>query len=133
MQLAFTPEAKNRLGNRGKAKNMVLQGISSNGLSGGANVVSGLPIITAAALCLPEYYGYLWVQKSRQIYHILQALCPKLVKTLVTACNLPKGKYCKWCKTWYCQHNKDFPVTNFGQITSGSDKYPAASLSEGRC
>ncbi|KAG2065106.1 hypothetical protein BDR04DRAFT_1122078 [Suillus decipiens] len=45
--------------------------------------------------------------------------------------HLPKGKYCKYWKMQYCQHNKDFPVTNFGQMTSGSNQYPVASLSKG--
>ncbi|KAG2076566.1 hypothetical protein BDR04DRAFT_1114121 [Suillus decipiens] len=134
-------------------------------LSGGANMVSGLATITAAALVSSQDRGKLlvsakmaksslgaktWVLwpsmdakgsagishfegsmskigknvsnsallRRPDRYHAGLGMPLSRLKRLPAAAlwvqhigNLLKGKYCKWCKMRYCQHNKDFLVT----------------------
>ncbi|KAG2067740.1 hypothetical protein BDR04DRAFT_1120302 [Suillus decipiens] len=107
-----------------------LSSISTSGISHfkGSKSEIGKNIGSSVLLWRPDrYWAGLGMSLSR-----LQCL-PAAALRVQHIGNLLKGKYCKWCKMWYCQHNKEFPVTNSGQMTSSSNQYPAASLSKGRC
>ncbi|KAG2075669.1 hypothetical protein BDR04DRAFT_1114807 [Suillus decipiens] len=99
-------------------------------------MVSWLATITAAALVSGQDRGKLLVPLDTMAIYGRKRISSKnignsdmSVQIVAVQCigNLPKGKYYRYWKMQYCQYYKDFPVTNFGQMTSSSDQYPVVA------